>query len=650
MANVRFTQFPFVSTGTTTARTQPDRNAQYIMLEDFGGVGDSSTDNVAAFNAAVAALGTQAVTVNLDPTLGYAFSGSITLPINWSIDGHVGSVQHPLPGLNSWDSGNAKAVNYVQFTKNPTANETITLNGTVVTFVAGVAVGNQVQIAGTMNTTVTNLAAFLNASADAQISKCTYASGNWLNTQLQNQSLATFAVLEITFDTAGTGGNSFTLGTFSNTAPFQKCGGPASVTHGTSQLAAATNSTTLRYGGLPTNGGTLIFNAGGIVYSRGCSVRNCFIYNGSVPSNFAGPVNALANIVAFSGTALSFATAFSAECSFSNLMIVGFDTAITCSGFSQSYISTVMLDCRKGIFITATNDVYDIERIRANSHYTGGYTGDAQSVDCTYRKGAFIHLRSIAGGGAEPRCYCAFSYGHAIKFLAGGDFETTFDQCGADGPGVNSVTPCLLNILMASRGSGYSAAVTATCSPSKGETLVVTLVGGVINGITVTDPGTWDGTETPPTIVITDGTGTGAVAAPVTFIRSIGFSTYGNTDRFSFISPTTEIQSYSMKLEGANGSHYITQPRLGPNTASTIQMYTGLNTTVYQDVAPVTVGGGTSIMGRYGQVQFFTGTGDPNGVVTAGIGSLFLRTDGAAATTLYVKTSGAGTNTVWTAK
>ena len=54
MANVRFTQFPFVSTGTTTARTQPDRNAQYIMLEDFGGVGDSTTDNTAAWTAALA--------------------------------------------------------------------------------------------------------------------------------------------------------------------------------------------------------------------------------------------------------------------------------------------------------------------------------------------------------------------------------------------------------------------------------------------------------------------------------------------------------------------------------------------------------------------------------------------------------------------
>jgi hypothetical protein len=45
-------------------------------------------------------------------------------------------------------------------------------------------------------------------------------------------------------------------------------------------------------------------------------------------------------------------------------------------------------------------------------------------------------------------------------------------------------------------------------------------------------------------------------------------------------------------------------------------------------------------------VQILTGTGDPEGVHTAVVGSLFLRTDGGAATTLYVKETGSG-NTGW---
>lgn len=48
-------------------------------------------------------------------------------------------------------------------------------------------------------------------------------------------------------------------------------------------------------------------------------------------------------------------------------------------------------------------------------------------------------------------------------------------------------------------------------------------------------------------------------------------------------------------------------------------------------------------------IGIFYGTSSPETVVTANVGSLFLRTDGGASTTLYVKTSGTG-NTGWTAK
>ena len=48
-------------------------------------------------------------------------------------------------------------------------------------------------------------------------------------------------------------------------------------------------------------------------------------------------------------------------------------------------------------------------------------------------------------------------------------------------------------------------------------------------------------------------------------------------------------------------------------------------------------------------IGIYYGTGTPESVVTANVGSLYLRTDGGASTTLYVKTSGTG-NTGWTAK
>lgn len=51
-----------------------------------------------------------------------------------------------------------------------------------------------------------------------------------------------------------------------------------------------------------------------------------------------------------------------------------------------------------------------------------------------------------------------------------------------------------------------------------------------------------------------------------------------------------------------------------------------------------------------GTVSILTGTGTPEGAVAASAGSIFLRTDGAAATTLYVKTGVATATTLWTAK
>ena len=58
---------------------------------------------------------------------------------------------------------------------------------------------------------------------------------------------------------------------------------------------------------------------------------------------------------------------------------------------------------------------------------------------------------------------------------------------------------------------------------------------------------------------------------------------------------------------------------------------------------------GTILLGPTAALKLFYGAGDPENVVTATVGSLFLRTDGSTSTTLYVKTAGTG-NTGWTAK
>lgn len=53
--------------------------------------------------------------------------------------------------------------------------------------------------------------------------------------------------------------------------------------------------------------------------------------------------------------------------------------------------------------------------------------------------------------------------------------------------------------------------------------------------------------------------------------------------------------------------------------------------------------------GRGQRVIWTSGTGTPEGAVTAPVGSLYTRDDGGAGTTLYVKESGTS-NTGWVAK
>lgn len=85
----------------------------------------------------------------------------------------------------------------IAFAGQPAANDTITLNGTVITFVAGAPAPGQVQIGGDLPTTLTNLLNYLSASQDTQLVKFRYSVNN---TTLYAWSAVT-----------GTGGNALTL-------------------------------------------------------------------------------------------------------------------------------------------------------------------------------------------------------------------------------------------------------------------------------------------------------------------------------------------------------------------------------------------------------------------------------------------------------
>jgi hypothetical protein len=63
----------------------------------------------------------------------------------------------------------------------------------------------------------------------------------------------------------------------------------------------------------------------------------------------------------------------------------------------------------------------------------------------------------------------------------------------------------------------------------------------------------------------------------------------------------------------------------------------------------VTAATATTLRPGTGAPIWTAGAGDPEGVVTAVVGSLYTRTDGGAGTTLYVKETGTD-DTGWVAK
>lgn len=87
----------------------------------------------------------------------------------------------------------------------------------------------------------------------------------------------------------------------------------------------------------------------------------------------------------------------------------------------------------------------------------------------------------------------------------------------------------------------------------------------------------------------------------------------------------------------------------GADTCKTEVMSTGGTLTLNAD-GSTTISSNKLEFGSVGSnLMIRTGTGTPEGAVTAVVGSLFLRTDGGAGTTLYVKQTGTG-NTGWAAK
>ena len=113
-------------------------------------------------------------------------------------------------------SGATSATGTITFSVNPVAASTITLQGTVWTFVASITGASQILIGATLAATLSAAVATLNASSDTNTAKMTYA--------------ASATVITATAVLSGTAGNAYTLAASVATAAATLSGGVAGTT------------------------------------------------------------------------------------------------------------------------------------------------------------------------------------------------------------------------------------------------------------------------------------------------------------------------------------------------------------------------------------------------------------------------------------
>ena len=149
----------------------------------------------------VSSAGSNLTSVSLSITTGTG-SGFVGTPV--VVGGTLVSVIVVNPGKNyvptdsiSFGGTGAYATGSITFGSNPAASSTVTMNGVVWTFVTGAPSGNQTQIQSSLAQTLATLAYNLGSSSNTSISVAAYG--------------ANLTQLLITYNTAGTGGNSYTL-------------------------------------------------------------------------------------------------------------------------------------------------------------------------------------------------------------------------------------------------------------------------------------------------------------------------------------------------------------------------------------------------------------------------------------------------------
>lgn len=172
-----------------------------------------------------------------DPVLGFGRDPAQPLQDVINVDGDIVVPVDPrylglwLTGIfGDPVSGDVAATGYIDFSVNPTAGDTITINGVEFTFVEDTPGANEIDIQSTVIQTVDEIVSELNTSVDTDVDDATYSRPTGTSRLL------------ITHDTVGDAGNSFTLAASAATVSADTLEGG-----GTQHLFASGNDTLPSY-------------------------------------------------------------------------------------------------------------------------------------------------------------------------------------------------------------------------------------------------------------------------------------------------------------------------------------------------------------------------------------------------------------------
>ena len=145
---------------------------------------------------------------------------------------------------------------------------------------------------------------------------------------------------------------------------------------------------------------------------------------------------------------------------------------------------------------------------------------------------------------------------------------------------------------------------------------------------------------TPSSVTLTIGNVilNGGLASDVGLLKNTGQSYGVGTDRWIGSDGTTSTWFYNVPT---GGNHYF--------AINNVNKLTVVGNNVNIPDGNLVVGTSGKGVQLSGGITWTSGSGSPEGVVTAPVGSLYSRSDGGLLTSLYVKESGSG-NTGWVGK